>query len=138
MIGFQTRKEDLYRRPKHRIFANGLVYAFRQKFELFIRCFFLIKQRKIVFGYSKQKRMVFTIKKETFKKDQKIKIFQRGQSTLFVKNSNFFSGGFFLNQATTDRPDQKKKRPEKTTFIKIKNIELYESMLFVKKSQSFP
>lgn len=33
--------------------------------------------------------MVFTLKKKTFKKDQKFKIFQRGYSMLFAKNQTF-------------------------------------------------
>ena len=78
--------------------------------------------------------MVFTIKKETFKKRPKNQNFPKGLVHTFRQKLELFFWWFFLNQATTDRPDQKKKRPEKTTFIKIKNIELYESMLFVKKS----
>ena len=81
-----------------------------------------------------RKEWFLQIKKETFKKRPKNQNFPKGLVHTFRQKLELFFWCFFLNQATTDRPDQKKKRPEKTTFIKIKNIELYESILFVKKS----
>ena len=54
-----------------------------------------IKQEKIVFWCSGKKRILFGPEKESFKKVQKIEIFQRGKSMVFVKKSTFLSSVFF-------------------------------------------
>ena len=65
--------------------------------------------------------------KESFKKVQKIEIFQRGKSIVFVKKSTFLSS-VFLGQINQNREDRffvilDKKilfRPEKGSFEKTK------------------
>ena len=140
--------------PKYRTFPKGLVHAFCQKIELFLKCIFgYIKPEKIVSGYFKWKSFVFRPEKRTFKK---------------VKKLNFFSCVFFMcifcvNQARKDRfwifQIQKndfwavnrtfkkflkieifQRDQKKTTFIKIQNIEFFAKGLvhtFFQKIQLF-
>ena len=84
------KKVKFQKSPKYRTFPKGLVHAFCQKIELFLKCIFgYIKPEKIVSGYFKWKRFVFRPEKRTFKKVKKLK------SMLFVKKLSFFSCVFW-------------------------------------------
>ena len=70
-----VKKVKFQKSPKYRTFPKGLVHAFCQKIELFLKCIFgYIKPEKIVSGYFKWKSFVFRPEKRTFKKVKKIEI----------------------------------------------------------------
>ena len=160
---FSKKKWSFKKSPKYRTFPKGLVHAFCQKIELFLKCIFgYIKPEKIVSGYFKWKRFVFRPEKRTFKKVTKIEIHA------FCQKINFFfmcicHVYFCVNQARKDRfwifQIQKndfwavnrtfkkflkieifQRDQKKTTFIKIQNIEFFAKGLvhtFFQKIQLF-
>ena len=102
-----------------------------------------IKTKKIVFLLFCIKKILHRPEKGSFKKQQKIEIFQRGQSMVFVKKSKFLSSVLF-GQIKTKKIvfllfciKKILHRPEKGSFKKQQKIEIFQrgqSMVFVKKS----
>ena len=85
-------------------------------------------KKRLFFGVLDKKRILFGPEKESFKKVQKIEIFQRGKSIVFVKKSTFLSSVFFGKIETGKIVffiilDKKILfRPEKGSFEKQKNF----------------
>ena len=95
---FLGQKKEVLKNSSKSKFSKGVCPLILSKIELFIMYYVIwgqIKQEKILFWCSGKKRILFGPEKESFKKVQKIEIFQRGKSMVFVKKSTFLSSVFF-------------------------------------------
>ena len=91
---FTIKKETFKKRPKNQNFPKGLVHAFRQKLELFLRCFFFFKSsnKRSFSDIPDRKEWLLHLKRRLLKKYQKIKIFPK----LFWVHSFFQKIKLFL------------------------------------------
>ena len=76
---FLDQKIKVLTRAKKWTFLKGLVHGLCPKIELFLICLFYRNHiRKDRFWYCRKKRMICSRKNQSFKKDKKMDIFERG------------------------------------------------------------